>query len=116
MSIVKFRAKGEIEVPIPANVTVIQSGFFDKRRVKFVVEYDAENPVEADAFLRDTIRRTAEMLLASVASNQEPDPASSPQPTGLEGRGNDLPASFYGPDIDERDLKTMNLSDELGGF
>ena len=29
------------------------------------------------------------------------------QPTGLEGRGNDLPASFYGPDQDEVDHKQL---------
>lgn len=72
MSTVKFVAKGEIEVPIPSNVTVYQLGYGDTRRVKFMVEYDADHPEEADGFLRDTIGKTAELLReASTAHNQD---------------------------------------------
>jgi hypothetical protein len=73
---VKFIAKGEIEVPLPANVTVLNLGYGDTRRVRFVVEYDADHPEEADGFLRDTIGKTAELLReASVASNRDSESA-----------------------------------------
>jgi hypothetical protein len=59
----KFVAKAEIEVHIPPNVTVMQFGYGDTRRVRFVVEYDAEHPELADGFLRNTILELGSLLL-----------------------------------------------------